>query len=402
MTILPSRRRVLIGAYACGPLEEPEASAAWAIATAAAREADVWVITRKRFAKAISEALKEQPELATRMRFTHIDLSDRIRRFWRHDWDMYWYYVLWQRKLATTAQLLNERYHFDVLHHVTFANDWLPCGLASVPHTPMVWGPVGGASHLPYWRMKKWLGPRGLATELIRDVATKIPRKLWGVPAAKRADLVLAQNADVAAYFERYARTIVEPNAALDPVVVDGIPRRDSEATAKTAVYAGRLLGLKGVRLAIDALASPSCRNWCLDIYGDGYDRSALERRAFRAGVSARVRFKGHRPRAEVLEAFANADAMLFPSMHDQAGWVAAEASSAGCPVVCLPLGGPPLLAQPNDFVASLKGDIVANVAAKLVEAGRSGGKRHNRWSRDRLPSLVADWYDMATTTRSH
>ena len=88
---------------------------------------------------------------------------------------------------------------------------------------------------------------------------------------------------------------------------------------------------------------------------------------------------------------------MLFPSMHDQAGWVAAEASSVGCPVVCLPLGGPSLLAEPNAFIASLEGDIVANVAGQLVAAGRSRGVRHNRWSKERLPALVEGWYDQVT-----
>jgi glycosyltransferase involved in cell wall biosynthesis len=84
---------------------------------------------------------------------------------------------------------------------------------------------------------------------------------------------------------------------------------------------------------------------------------------------------------------------MLFPSLHDQAGWVVAEASSAGCPVVCLPLGGPPILAGPNAYVAPLEGDVVANLAEQLVAAGESRGEPHARWSRDRLVQLVDDWY---------
>ena len=392
----PRRRRVLIGAYACGPVEEPEASAGWAFATAAAATSDVWVITRKRFADPVAAALADDPELARHLTVVHMDLPEQVMARRRRDLDLYWYYVLWQRRLTSVARSLHSKHSFDVAHHVTFANDWLPCGLANLPDLPLVWGPVGGSSHLPYWRLRRWLGVRGVATEIIRDVVTAVPRRVWGDRAAQRAALVVAQNDDVARRFARASAVVVEPNAALDPVE-DAVTPAAPPPGPRVAVYAGRLIGLKGVRLAIDAVASLPRGSWRFDIFGDGYDREALERRAAGLGLSDHVRFLGHRPRQEVLDAFLRADAMLFPSMHDQAGWAAAEASSLGCPVVCVPLGGPPVLARPNDFVASLEGDIVGYVAAQLQLAAESGGTRHNRWSRDRLPGLVDDWYSAAT-----
>jgi glycosyltransferase involved in cell wall biosynthesis len=38
------------------------------------------------------------------------------------------------------------------------------------------------------------------------------------------------------------------------------------------------------------------------------------------------------------------ADVLLFPSMHEDAGWVVAEATSCGLPVAALDRGGPPTL----------------------------------------------------------
>lgn len=389
------RRRVLIGAYACGPVEEPEASAGWAFATAAAQRNDVWVITRNRFAEPVTEALAADPALSRHLRFVHLDLPEKVMARRRRDIDLYWYYALWQSELARTAAALHAEHRFDVAHHVTFANDWLPCGLARLDGVPLVWGPVGGASHLPYWRLRRWLGVRGVATEVIRDVVTALPRRYWGERAARRAELVVAQNDDVARRFARFAQVVVEPNAALDPVELTAGPQAP-RSTVKTAVYAGRLIGLKGVRLALDAIARTPAGSWRLLVFGEGYDRDLLAKRASRLGIADRVEFLGHRPRAEVLAAFESADAMLFPSMHDQAGWAAAEASSLGCPVVCLPLGGPPILARPNDFVAGLDGDVVANVAHQLELAARQRGTRHNRWSRDRLADLADAWYDRA------
>lgn len=403
MTSTCPPRRVLFGAYACGPLEEPEASAGWAFATAACATSDVWVITRKRFAPSADEAISKDPLLRERLHMVYIDLPDEVRRWWRHRWDMYWYYVLWQRKLGRTARRLHAEHGFDLMHHVTFANDWLPCGLIHLRGIPLVWGPVGGASDIPYWRLRRWLGVRGFSTEVARGLLTTLPRFWWGERAARRASLIVAQNDDVARRFARFGAVEVHPNAALDEVDLTGPDPRASRAPGgqKTAVFVGRLIGLKGVRLALDALAATKGDAWRLVIYGDGYDREVLERRSARLGITDRVDFMGHRPRAEVLAAFQTADAMLFPSMHDQAGWAAAEASTYGCPVVCLPLGGPPLLARPNAFVASLKGNIVKNVAEQLELAGRAHSERHNSWTKDRLPDVVDRWYRAATDQTS-
>lgn len=396
------RLRVAIGAAACGPGDEPEANAGWEFASAAARHHDVWVFTRPRLAPAIDAALATDPDLASHLTVVHHDLPAWVQRLRRGPGSLYWYYACWQWTLGRRVEALHREQPFDVLHHVSFANDWLPTALTAVRDVPLVWGPVGGASRVPLRRLHRHLGVRGTATEVIRTVLTAIPRRIWGDRIARRAALVVAQNPDVADRFSSSGPVEVEPNAALDPIVprsVESGDRPDRRDDAhREAVFVGRLLAWKGARLAITALARPAAADWHLRIFGDGYERAALERLSTRLGVDDRVTFVGHRPREEVLAAFEQADAMLFPSMHDQAGWVAAEASSLGCPVVCLPLGGPPTLAERNAFVASLDGDVATNLAEQLAEAGARGGTRHNRWSRERLPALVDRWYREVTT----
>lgn len=39
-----------------------------------------------------------------------------------------------------------------------------------------------------------------------------------------------------------------------------------------------------------------------------------------------------------------DADVFLFPSLHDEGGWVVGEALAAGLPVVCIDRGGPPAI----------------------------------------------------------
>lgn len=392
------RPRVLIGAYAASPGEEPEAGAGWALATAAAHDHDVWLVTRPRFRDAIETALAEDATLAAHLTVVFHDLPARIVAMKRRTLDLYWYYVAWQLALGRLAARLHREHRFDVVHHATWANDWLPAGVAHVRDVPFVWGPVGGATAVPLRRLRRWLGVRGLLTELVRGALTAVPRRIWGDRHAARATVVVAQNHEVATRFRRARRVVVEPNAALDRhadvlAALPPVPRSDD---APRAVFVGRLVAWKGVRLALEALARPAVDDWRLDIYGDGYERQALETMVHRLGLQDRVEFLGHRPRTEVLAAFANADAMLFPSMHDQAGWVAAEASSLGCPVVCLPLGGPHLLAGPNARVVSLDGDIPANLADALAATRHHRGTPHDDWTRDRLVARVGEWYATA------
>lgn len=412
-----ARLKVLISAYACGPGDEPEGAAGWAFASAAAQRHDVWVVTRKRFEPAIAAALAKDPELARHLTVIHADLPGALQRLKRSPGGLYWYYALWQRQLRDRARRMHASIGFDVMHHVTFANDWLPCGLATVDGPPFVWGPVGGSSR-PSWRVARWMGLRGAVAEAVRAAAVWPVRRRFGDAASRRASLVVAQNADVAHRFRSARRVVVEANAVMDHVVLKSAEHADGEGehasraepgTTETggeslprrAVMVGRLIGLKGCRLALAAMASGPVDHWRLDIYGDGYDRKSLERRASSLGLGPRVRFHGHRPRSEVLEAIGNADALLFPSFRDQAGWVAAEASSLGVPVVCLPLGGPPLLAGSNAHIASLRGDVATNLAATLAACIDNPSSPDHRWSADRLPDLLDDWYTYAVRQRS-
>lgn len=387
------RRRVLISAAACGPGDEPEQTAAWEFAKAAARNHDVWVVTTPRLRERIEEALAREPELAAHLRFEYFDLPRSVQMLRRRSSDIYWYYALWQYRARAVFTRMNSNIGFDVAHHVTFANDWLPCGLTALRDVPLVWGPVGGASRFPIWRFRRWLGPRGFAVELVRASLVWVPRRVWGDGTARAAAVVVAQNNEVAARFHQGRRVVVEPNAAIEQSPRPAIRPAD---VPPTAVFAGRLIGWKGARLAVAAIAHPAARDWRLQVFGDGYDRQYLEGLAARLGVSERVEFVGHRPRAELLEALRGADAFLFPSLHDQAGWVVAEASAAGCPVVCFPFGGPPVLAGQNARVASPEGDVVANLARALARTRESPGVPHQRWSPTRLPSLIGGWYSDA------
>jgi glycosyltransferase involved in cell wall biosynthesis len=133
-----------------------------------------------------------------------------------------------------------------------------------------------------------------------------------------------------------------------------------------TAIFAGRLLPLKGVALGIRAVALTE--NWRFLIVGDGPDKTRLQRLTRELRLADRVDFLEWQPRDELMAIMRRADTLLFPSLHDEAGWVVAEAMACGLTVVCLDRGGPPVLAGEGAGVAAAggQGKVVSRLAAGL------------------------------------
>jgi glycosyltransferase involved in cell wall biosynthesis len=284
---------------------------------------------------------------------------------------------------------------------VTFATDWMPAGVAHLRGVPTIWGPVGGATGVP-WRLWRWLGVRGCLAGAARDLSTRPTRRIFGTLNARRAALVVAQNYDVAKAFRHVRRAVVEPHVAIDrPDNGHSEPVPTGPFATRRAVFAGRLVAWKGIALAVAALARPAAADWTLDIYGSGPQAGKVEGLVARLGLTDRVRLKGYRPRAEVLAALSTADALLFPSMHDSAPWIVAEALSRGCPVVCLDRGGPAVLVGAGQGVkVAVGGDTVGDLARGLRSLD-SRIRPVSRWDADRLPSLLTDWYEQVRSPRT-
>jgi glycosyltransferase involved in cell wall biosynthesis len=142
----------------------------------------------------------------------------------------------------------------------------------------------------------------------------------------------------------RWARTesrlSLRESACRDKPIRLSLANRASEyARPHRAVllYVGRLAPNKRVPLLIEALAHlPNSEAW---IVGDGGDVYAEQVRlakdlADRLGVTDRVRWIGETSDAELPGLFAQADALVLPSIHEGFGIPVMEANAAGLPVV--------------------------------------------------------------------
>ena len=389
---MPARRKILLSAYACRPKGGSEPGAGWAWARAAARDNDVWLLTRGKFAHEIADelALRPLPSLTV----VPLELPRWVLKLRRRPADVYWYYPLWQRLAGRTAKRLHAEHDFDVIHHLTFAVDWMPAGVVQESSAKVIWGPVGGSTAVPL-SMAHWLGSSGLIGELVRRAWTGFWRGVTGRKLAQTADLVVAQNNDVAEVFAKYTDDlVVQPNVAIQRFASASGPREPfGPPGVKTALFVGRLIPWKGVLIAISALARPEAANWELRVIGDGPDWRRAERLAENLGIRDRVEFVGQLPREEVLDSFLRADALLAPSMREAAGWAITEALASGCPVICLDRGGPSVIVSPEDgAVVSWRGDVVGELAKSLATLD-TRIEPVNRWSPDRLPALLTTWY---------
>lgn len=171
--------------------------------------------------------------------------------------------------------------------------------------------------------------------------------------------------------------------------------------------FAGRLVGWKGLAVALKALAEPTLRDADLKLLliGDGPERTRLERLARDLGVCDRVVFHDPVPHGLLPAYYAAADVGVFPSIGDEAfGITIAEAMSCGKPVIASYVGGIPevvgnegscgMLVPPGDPIAlsAAMRQLVEDAAlrARLGMAARARIERLYTWERSAVRLLEA------------
>lgn len=396
------RPRILAFAYSILPGAGSERGSGWVWARMLTGIGDTWVVTRpfpgrrEILAKGLAGLPPNErpnmvyvdiPPWAQEVGRRHSPLFNRIE------------YVLWQVAAFRAARKMHAANPFDIVWHLVYANAWMG-SLAALVGPAFVYGPVGGGVHPP-WRLVATLGLRGIMYELVRALARWAGRNLNPVAAVswRRAKLILVQNRETREWLPEAERhkAHVFPNAVLDEMVGRAPAMRTGRT--RTALYAGRLLPLKGVSLAIDTIAL--LPDWQLVICGEGPDERRLRERAQRR-APGRVTFLGWLPRVELLRLMReDAGVFLFPSLHDEGCWTAAEAGALGLPVVCLDLGGPPLLASaavtpgtPRETVMRLAAAVQAappppRIATEMRIGPRRAHLRELLTAADLLPGAV-------------
>jgi glycosyltransferase involved in cell wall biosynthesis len=390
-----------MAAFACRPGAGSEPGAGWALASGATRAGhDVTLVTQPRNRALITAAISSDPALSG-LHPHFVGLPAGLMELWDRLLGLrglQLYYLAWQLPLLAKARQLHRDRPFDIAHHVTMTNDWIPSGLTQAGIPAFVWGPLGGSERVPP-ACRGYLGPKGRVMEWVRTLTTGALRLCVGHLGGRRVSLLVAQNEDEARHLRRRGRpVVVSPNVFLDPSWFPEERRalRRAEPDHRfTAVSIGRLVAWKGIHLALQAMRREELAGWDLHIYGRGPERRRVASEVRRWGLTDRVFLHEPVSRSDIKKVMQAADALLYPSMRDAASWVVGEALAVGCPVVCLDVGGPPLLVRTCGTTVPSQGDL-PGMLAKAVAQSAHGERLAIRWGDDRIPGLLQEWYGEA------
>lgn len=362
------RLKVLISAYACEPGKGSEPEVGWQWALQMARFHDVVVLTRENNRASIEAELTRLEGKQPLPTFVYHDRSQPLLDLKRKTRAVKWYYMLWQRSAHDLARQLHQMHQFDLMHHVTFAGFRYPTAIWG-HGVPSIWGPIGGIEYVKL-SMLPWRHPPSLLTESLRGLNNFVQAAPFQM-LSKRASVttkILASTQDMVNTFRRlgFASQLM-PTIGLRVKEIPFRPHRVPEGPLKL-LFVGNLITLKGVDLALDALATAGA-DAILTLYGSGNYQVAAEKQARRLGLENRVFFKGRLPRDEVLKIYPEHDVFLFPSLHDTGGYALIEAMANELPAICLDCGGPAVAVQGGCGVRVPVGkrrEVVAGLAAAI------------------------------------
>ncbi|MFE2428918.1 glycosyltransferase family 4 protein [Streptomyces sp. NPDC059373] len=340
--------RIVLVSYACDPSRGTEPGLGWAWAEALARRGHtVDVLTRpdRGNTQHIARRIGSLGVMGRRIRphFVPVPALPRwaalVPGLVREQAEEFLYYDSWQRSALTYARGQGLA-TADLVHHVSYGSLVGGSALRSLG-PPLVFGPVGGGQTAPYSH-RRFLGS-GYPQEVLRELlwVRGLSHRASCRATLRQAALVLTTNADTA----RRARRLgcIAPRMLLADGVPDDLVRTSvagaSRAGARpTVLWVGRLAPFKSPQLALHAFSHlrglvPEAR---MVILGDGPLRAEMEGLASRLNITEAVRFRGRVPWDQALEAYDEADVLLFTSLRDSSGVQTLEAWARGLPVVHL------------------------------------------------------------------
>jgi len=125
---------------------------------------------------------------------------------------------------------------------------------------------------------------------------------------------------------------------------------REHQGDAKQLLFVGRLAGVKGLAVLIEAMAKLRDQQMplALTIIGDGPDRARLEQQVEKLQLTFQVDFVGYQSPAAVSDILGRTDIFVLPSFAEGVPVVLMEAMASGVPVIATRIAGISELVEEN------------------------------------------------------
>ena len=251
----------------------------------------------------------------------------------------YFGYASWQRAAYKRAKQLHSQAPFELAHHLNMLGYREPGYLWKLP-IPFFWGPVAGASDMP-WAYLAILGWRDRFAYGLRNLANGIQKRLARRPkkAARAAAKIWAIGEDnrrmFAEHFGVAVDCLCEAGGKPEPRLA-AVKTYDPRSEPLRLVYAGLHIGRKGVPILINALARLGGEfPVTLTCIGSGPEQAKWQQLARRLGVAEQITWTGKLSHDDALREMAKSHVFAFASLQEASSTVILEALSLGLPTIC-------------------------------------------------------------------
>ncbi len=341
------RRRVLISALAVSPARGSEAGIGWNIGSRVAKYHDVTLMcvpgTKEPHRQEIEDYLKQHGPipgltmLFVEETFLYKLLDHTTSKLLRPLF--YFGYASWQRAALRKVASLHAQQPFDLTHHLNILGYREPGYLWKLP-IPFFWGPVAGASNIPwdYFSMLSW---RDRFAYSLRNILNEVQKRTHfrARNAAKKAAHVWAIGKDNHRMFTEVfgvdAEMLCEAGGKPQPTLA-AVKTYDPQRQPLRLVFSGIQLGRKAVPLILHAMARIGNE---FPIHftsiGSGPEGPKWQELSRSLGIADKVNWIAQLPHGEALAEMARAHVFTFPSLQEASSTVTLEALSLGLPVIC-------------------------------------------------------------------
>ena len=334
---------IFLGVYACEPNKGSEPEVGWQMLNEIAKalpNANIYAVT-----KSNNKQVIEEEGYPSNVSFFYY-APPKWLTFWKKkNRGIRTYYYIWLIGAALFMKKQNLR--FDIVHHITFVNDWLPSffHLLKTKENKFIWGPIGSHDKID----PKFLdGNRRKNVEKARIFLQFFFRNFDPsfYICKMKADCCIGINANVQKKIAITSKKfIAEPAIGIKKSFLENVTCLEKDNFTFTVISVGRLLYIKNFKLSILSFAkflqnNPEAKNEILKVIGEGEDRKSLEQLVIDLKIQNSVQFLGNIPLQNVQDEFAKANLFLFPTL-ENAGFVTLEAMSHSLPVIAMKYGGP-------------------------------------------------------------
>ncbi len=326
---------ILYIAQSCDPYNGSEDQIGWQIPWEAAKEHQVFLITRPEKREAIERFLKSSEKRSISVYY--VDVPQVYKKICKGSF-LSVRLLKWNKNAFPIVKNICKKEHIEIVHQITPVEFRSIGDYGRISGVKYVCGPIAGGQQTDP-SLFCYVRGRYRIMEWMRAEINRIFRLFLIMDGRlKRCDWMLLANRETYRFLGADAfgeRTSFLTDVGIDPCALS--QQRDTTGPHSEVRFLvpARLVYLKGHDFLLDVLEQlPQEVNYLCRIVGGGPLYHHLRQRCESPGLKGKVQVLGSVNYADMEREYRWADAMLFPSFREATGMVIVEAMSHGIPVI--------------------------------------------------------------------